>query len=110
MSSNEEIWQHLRNANLFPCDGNTNVEINLHDPSSRILRSFFFNCLRFEDGTQFSEVEAIITHNGIVEVTFNGIEIPQRVDLEDIILIIDEMENQLRESLRNFLENRDNFR
>ena len=110
MSSAKEIWQHLENANLFPCDENTHVEINLHDPSSRILRSFFFDCLRFENDIQLREVEAIITHNGTVEVTFNGIDIPQRADLEDTIVIIDDIENQLHESLRNFLENRDNLR
>ena len=111
MSSNESIWDHLQNSNLFPCDQNLNVEVNLHDHhSSRILRSFFFDCIRLENGTQLFEVEAIITFNGVVEVTFNGVGLPKRVDLDDTITIIDEIENLLRESLQSFLENKDELR
>ncbi len=101
----------MRDANLFPCDENPNVEINLHDHhSSRILRSFFFDCIRLDNGTELHEVEAIITFNGTIEVTFNGIDFPQRADLDETILIIDGIEGQLRGSLQSFLENRDDLR
>lgn len=110
LSSNELIWEHLKNAKLFPCQENSNVEINLHDHSSRILRSFFFDCIGLENGTELQEVEAIITHNGTIEVTFNGIDLPHRADLDDTIVIIDDLENQLRSSLQSFLQNRDDLR
>lgn len=106
MSSNNNLWEHLSKVGILPCDdGDHDVEIDDPVHPSWIARSFHFDCLQL-DNTVFHDVYATLSIEGTTEVTFASFDFTVRVDIDQVILLIDQFEGALRERLRSFLENR----
>ncbi len=78
-----------------------NVDIDDSNHPSWIIHSFSFDCLTFS-GNVYYDVYATLNSEGVFEINFTSFDFKDSGNLEDIIILIDETEGALRDSLRSF--------
>lgn len=97
------MWRDLAKVGLYPCPSDEFFEINKHDAQldPDIVMSYFFNCLRLEDGSEVRSVSISICATGDYDLNIYDIPVQPRFDTA---AQIGRIEGRVQGAIRLFLQ------
>lgn len=102
---NDDLWEHLEKSGITKCDKNNDVEIDMHE-EVKTARSFYFDCLRLNDDSEFSQVYISVDRNGRCEVVFAEVVFASGYSELGTNAIIEELRTKLNVALRSFIKDK----
>lgn len=102
-----DLWEHLAKAGISKCNEQSCIEINKHE-DKKITKSYFFDCLRLHEGSEFYNVYITVDKKGGCDIIFTEVVFTKSDEL-GVNVIIKNLRQQLSTNLRSFLENKDDL-